>query len=231
MTTIANNLQAVRRAITVAAAARHPETVTLLAVSKTFPAEAIREAYQAGQTRFAENYVQEALQKIRLLGDLNIEWHFIGPLQSNKTRQIAEHFCWVHSVDRLKIAERLSEQRPPSLPPLQLCLQVNISGEDSKSGVSPEALPELAAQVAKLPGVALRGLMAVPAPDKDQTLLHAAFARLRHLQEQLNSQGYQLDTLSMGMSDDFAVAIAEGATMLRIGSAIFGERNYLKGTA
>ena len=232
MTTIASNLQAVRDAMAAAAteAGRAPDDISLLAVSKTFAPEAIREAYQAGQTRFAESYVQEALHKIVALHDLPLEWHYIGPIQSNKTRAIAEHFAWVHSVDRLKIAERLSGQRPAHLPPLQVCLQVNISGEDSKSGVPPGEAAQLAMEVAQLPHLSLRGLMAVPEPGDDVAAQRAAFARLRRLFEQLNRQGLQLDTLSMGMSHDFAAAVAEGATMVRVGSAIFGNRTYHKET-
>ncbi len=228
MTTIASNLQAVREAIasSAAAAGRSADEVALLAVSKTFPAEAIREAFAAGQRRFAESYVQEALPKIEALKDLGIEWHFIGPIQGNKTRHIAEHFAWAHSVDRLKIAERLADQRPAGMPPLQLCLQVNISGENSKSGAAPDEVLELAKTVAKLPNLVLRGLMAVPAPNVDVALQRAAFAELRRLHEMLKGEGLNPDTLSMGMSDDFASAIAEGATIVRIGSAIFGRRNY-----
>src|SRR3989338_592548 len=228
MTTIASNLQAVRDAMAAAAteAGRAPDDISLLAVSKTFAPEAIREAYQAGQTRFAESYVQEALHKIVALHDLPLEWHYIGPIQSNKTRAIAEHFAWVHSVDRLKIAERLSGQRPAHFPPLQVCLQVNISGEASKSGAPPGETAQLAMAIAQLPHLRLRGLMAVPEPGDDVAAQRAAFARLRRLFEQLNRQGLQLDTLSMGMSHDFAAAIAEDATMVRVGSAIFGQREY-----
>lgn len=228
MTTIASNLQVVRAAMVAAAemAGRAVDEVCLLAVSKTFSADAVREAYQAGQTRFAESYLQEALEKMALLQDLDIEWHFIGPIQSNKTRLIAENFGWVHSVDRLKIAERLSAQRPAHLPPLQLCVQVNISNEASKSGVLPAEAAELAAAIARLPNLQLRGLMAVPKPSNDVSIQRDAFARLRELCEQLKRQGLPFDTLSMGMSDDFAAAIAEGATMIRVGSAIFGKRNY-----
>ena len=226
MTTIASNLQAVRDAMAAAAteAERAPNDISLLAVSKTFAPEAIREAYQTGQTRFAESYVQEALHKIAALHDLPLEWHFIGPIQSNKTRAITAHFAWVHSVDRLKIAERLSEQRPAHLPPLQVCLQVNISGENSKSGVPPGEAAQLAMQVAHLPHLRLRGLMAIPEPSGEVAAQRLPFAQLRELFEQLNRQGLQLDTLSMGMSHDFAAAIAEGATMVRVGSAIFGQR-------
>jgi len=226
MTTIASNLQAVRDAMMAAAvkAGRRAEDVRLLAVSKTFAPAALREAYQAGQICFAESYVQEALDKIAALQDLPIEWHYIGPIQSNKTRAIAENFSWVHSVDRLKIAERLSGQRPAHLPALQVCLQVNISGEASKGGVSPPEAGVLARAIARLPRLELRGLMAVPAPGDDIAAQRLPFAQLRELRDQLNRQGLRLDTLSMGMSHDFAAAIAEGATMVRIGTAIFGGR-------
>jgi pyridoxal phosphate enzyme (YggS family) len=232
MTTIASNLQAVRDAIAAAAAGagRQANEISLLAVSKTFAPDALREAYHAGQTCFAESYVQEALDKIAALHDLAIAWHYIGPIQSNKTRAIAENFVWVHSVDRLKIAERLSGQRPVHLPPLQVCLQVNISLEASKSGVAPNEVGALAHAIAKLPKLKLRGLMAVPAPSDDVTAQRLHFARLRKLRDQLNQQGLQLDTLSMGMSHDFAAAIAEGATIVRIGTAIFGDRIYQKET-
>ena len=233
MTTITSNLQAVRDVIAAAAAkaGRQASDVRLLAVSKTFAAAALREACRAGQTCFAESYVQEALDKIAALNDIPIEWHYIGPIQSNKTRAIAENFAWVHSVDRLKIAERLSGQRPAQLPPLQICLQVNISMEASKSGVAPDELDALAQAVAQLPGLKLRGLMAVPAPSDDVVVQRAPFARLREMRDRLNRQGLQLDTLSMGMSHDFAAAIAEGATIVRIGTAIFGDRIYLGETA
>lgn len=233
MTTIASNLQAVRDAVAAAAitAGRHTDEVSLLAVSKTFPPVALREAYQAGQTRFAESYVQEALDKIAALNGLAIEWHYIGPIQSNKTRPIAENFSWVHSVDRLKVAERLSEQRPAHLPPLQVCVQVNISGESSKSGVLPLEVDALARDIAKLPNLKLRGLMSVPAPSDDVAAQRAPFAQLRQLRDRLNLQGLQLDTLSMGMSHDFPAAIAEGATIVRIGTAIFGDRIYRPDTA
>ncbi len=229
MTTITSNLQAVRDAIAAAAAeaSRKTSDIHLLAVSKTFAATALREAYRAGQTCFAESYVQEALDKIAALNDIPIEWHYIGPVQSNKTRTIAENFAWVHSVDRLKIAERLSGQRPAQLPPLRICLQVNISMEASKSGVAPDELDALAQAVAQLPGLKLRGLMAVPAPSDDAVVQRAPFAQLREMRDRLNRQGLQLDTLSMGMSHDFAAAIAEGATIVRIGTAIFGDRIYL----
>ena len=228
MTTIASNLQAVRNAIAKAAAVagRVPDDIALLAVSKTFPPAAMREAYHAGQTAFGESYAQEALEKIVALHDLPIEWHFIGPVQSNKTRAIAENFVWVHSVDRLKIAERLSAQRPQNLPPLNVCMQVNVSGEDSKSGVAPDEVAGLAQAVARLPQLRLRGLMAIPAPSDDVATQRLPFAQLRQLRDKLNSQGLALDTLSMGMSHDFAAAIVEGATMVRVGSAIFGLRDY-----
>jgi len=228
MNAIHDNLQAVNRAVStaVAAAGRAPGSVHLLAVSKTFPAAAIREAYAAGQRAFGENYLQEALEKMAALQDLSIEWHFIGPIQSNKTRPIAEHFDWVHSVDRLKVAERLSAQRPPHLAPLNICLQVNVSGEASKRGVAPEAVPELAQVLSRLPRLRLRGLMAIPAPTDDSAAQRAPFRRMCSLLQEVNAQGLQLDTLSMGMSHDFPAAIMEGATMVRIGSAIFGARHY-----
>ncbi len=203
---------------------RDPGAITLLAVAKTKPAEAVREAAGAGVTHIGENYLQEALDKIASLEDLALTWHFIGPLQSNKTRPVAEHFDWVHSVDRLKIARRLSEQRPAALPPLNLCLQVNISGEDSKAGVSPDELPALAAAVAGLPGIRLRGLMAIPAPSDDHDEQRAPFAALRTALEALQPEFPDLDTLSMGMSGDLEAAIAEGATMIRIGTDVFGPR-------
>ena len=228
MTTIASNLQAVRDAMRSAAveAGRRAADVRLLAVSKTFPPDALREAYRAGQTRFAESYVQEALDKIAALHDLAIEWHYIGPIQSNKTRAIAENFSWVHSVDRLSIAERLSAQRPTHFPPLNICLQVNISAESSKGGVAPAQVSELAHAVTRLPGLALRGLMTIPAAVTGLASQRKPFAQLRELQQQLNLSGLQLDTLSMGMSHDFEAAILEGATLVRIGTAIFGSRIY-----
>jgi hypothetical protein len=219
-------LTAVRDAIR-AAESRHgrPEgSVSLLAVSKTQPAQAVRTAAAAGQRRFGENYLQEALAKMAELADLDLEWHFIGPLQSNKTRPVAEHFAWVHSVDRLKLAERLSAQRPAGLPPLNVCLQVNISAEASKSGCSLDELPALARAVAALPGLRLRGLMAIPAPAEGLEQARLPFRRLREALGALNAEGLALDTLSMGMSDDLEAAIAEGATLVRVGSAIFGAR-------
>lgn len=225
MSTIAENIAKVRARIREAAQAfgRESAEIGLLAVSKTKPAPAIREAFAAGIADFGENYLQEALAKQDLLQDLPLHWHFIGPIQSNKTRALAERFDWVHAVDRLKIAERLSAQRPDSLPPLQVCLQVNVSGEASKSGCAPEELPALAAAVARLPRVRLRGLMAIPEPTDDPAEQRAAFARLRQLRDDL---GMDLDTLSMGMSHDLEAAIAEGATWVRIGTALFGARDY-----
>jgi len=230
MGSIGSNLQEVKRRIgaACAAAARDAQSVTLLAVSKTFGADAVREAFAAGQRAFGENYVQEALAKIDALVDLRpaIEWHFIGPLQSNKTRPVAEAFDWVHSVDRLKIAERLAEQRPPGLPPLQLTLQVNVSGEASKSGVAPAEAPALAQALAALPGqrVRLRGLMAIPEPAAGFDAQRVPHRRLRELLAALNAAGLALDTLSMGMSADLEAAVAEGATVVRVGSAVFGNR-------
>jgi pyridoxal phosphate enzyme (YggS family) len=232
MSTIAHKLQAVDATIHAAskAAGRDAASVKLLAVSKTFPAEAVLEAVAAGQRAFGENYLQEALDKIAVVAAAvpseQVEWHFIGPIQSNKTRPIAASFAWVHTVERLKIAQRLSEQRPAGLPPLNICLQVNISGEASKSGATPQELPELARQVALLPNLKLRGLMAIPEPETDVAKQRAAFARVQALADQLRAGGIELDTLSMGMSADMAAAIAEGATIVRVGSAIFGARNY-----
>jgi pyridoxal phosphate enzyme (YggS family) len=235
MSTIAANLQAVEATIRVAAEAadRPGSSVHLLAVSKTFPPDAVLEAMAAGQRAFGENYLQEALDKMqavaRMAPGAAIEWHFIGPIQNNKTRPIATHFQWVHSVEKLKTAQRLSEQRPPELGPLNICLQVNISGEDSKSGASVEELPELARQVALLPNLRLRGLMAIPAPQDDEAMQRAPFARLRALFEGLRRDGLELDTLSMGMSADLGAAVLEGATIVRVGSAIFGARHYKQG--
>ena len=227
MATIFANLQAVkaRMAAAAKAAGRNPDGIALLAVSKTFPPEAIRQAAEAGQRRFGESYVQEALRKFEALADLDLEWHFIGPLQSNKTRAVAEHFAWVHSVDRLKAAQRLSAARGPQRVPLQVCIQVNVSGEQSKSGVAPDQLGELAKAVAGLPNLRLRGLMAIPEPTDDVALQRRRFSELRQLKDSLCAQGLDLDTLSMGMSGDLEAAIAEGATVVRVGTAIFGERN------
>lgn len=220
-----DNLSALSARIDSAARAvgRDPASIQLLAVSKTKPASAIREIHAAGVRDVGENYLQEALAKQVELVDLPLIWHFIGPIQSNKTKAIAEHFDWVHSVDRLKIAQRLSEQRPAGLPPLNICLQVNVSGEDSKSGCAPADLPALANAVAALPNLRLRGLMAIPEPTDDRAEQEAAFASLRQLQQGLN---LGLDTLSMGMSHDLEAAIAQGATWVRIGTALFGARNY-----
>lgn len=227
---IADNLQLVRGRIARACerAGRGVQSVTLLTVSKTFGPDAVREAVAAGEHRFGENYVQEGLDKIAALADLRerLEWHLIGPLQSNKTRAVAQHFDWVHSVDRLKIAQRLSEQRPAHLAPLQLCLQVNISGEASKSGLAPAEVAAVAQAVAALPRVVLRGLMAIPEPAGDVAMQRAPHRALRELLAQLHSMGLTtLDTLSIGMSADLEAAIAEGATIVRIGSAIFGGRS------
>lgn len=229
MSAISDNLQAVYRRIAHAAqlCGRQPQEIQLLAVSKTFNIDAIQDAFNSGQHAFGENYVQEAIEKITTLDSLrsSIEWHMIGPIQSNKTRQIAEHFDWVHSIDRLKIAERLSIQRPQHLAPLQICLQVNISGEPSKSGVLPTEAIYLAQHIAVLPRLCLRGLMAIPEPSSDPEKQKQPFRALRQLLQQLNTQGLKLDTLSMGMSADLETAIAEGTTLIRVGSAIFGERH------
>ncbi|WDU62583.1 YggS family pyridoxal phosphate-dependent enzyme [Pseudomonas poae] len=225
MSTIADNIGQVSQRIRAAADAvqRDASSIHLLAVSKTKPAQAVREAYAAGMQDFGENYLQEALGKQAELTDLPLSWHFIGPIQSNKTRAIAENFAWVHSVDRLKIAQRLSEQRPADLPPLNICIQVNVSGEASKSGCTPADLPALATAISALPRLKLRGLMAIPEPTEDRSAQDAAFARVRDLQNSLN---LGLDTLSMGMSHDLESAIAQGATWVRIGTALFGARDY-----
>jgi len=224
--TPAERLHAVQTRIAgaAAAAARGVAAVQLLAVSKTFGDAAVRALAAAGQHAFGENYVQEALEKQAALSDLPLEWHFIGPIQSNKTRAISENFSWVHSVDRLKIAERLSAQRPPGLPPLQVCIEVNVSGEASKGGVAMAELPALAEAVSKLPGLQLRGLMAIPAPMPDVVAQRAAFRQVREAFDALRARGYTLDTLSMGMSADLGAAILEGATIVRVGTALFGER-------
>ncbi len=226
MTSIARNLQDVRARIATACrqVGRSVQEVTLLAVSKTFDADAVRAAHAAGQHAFGENYVQEALGKIAALGDLPLQWHCIGPLQSNKTRPVAEHFDWVHTLDRLKIAERLSAQRPGALAPLNLCLQVNIDGGATKSGVAPADALALARAVAALPRLRLRGLMTIPEPAADFEAARAVHARTKALFDQLNADGLGLDTLSMGMSADLEAAIAAGSTMVRVGTAIFGER-------
>ena len=227
MTGISVGLQKVRDRISTAAQAvgRDPHGVTLLAVSKTWPAECVRAAAAAGQRAFGENYVQEGCAKVDALADPDLEWHFIGPLQSNKTRSVANRFVWVHSIDRLRIAERLSAQRDVHLPPLNVCLQVNVSGEASKSGVTPGEVADLAAAVAALPRLRLRGLMAIPEPTDDVALQRRRFASVRALRDELNAAGFGLDTLSMGMSADLEAAIAEGATLVRVGTAIFGARN------
>ena len=226
MTTIPANLQAVRQRIAAACAAagRDAATVELLAVTKTWPAAYVRAAAQAGQRRFGESYVQEAVPKMAALADLGLEWHFIGPLQSNKTRLVAENFAWVHSVERLRIAERLAAQRPAHLPPLNVCVEVNVSGEESKSGCGPDEAPALCRAIAALPNLRLRGLMAIPEPTEESALARRRFAQLRELREALDAEGMALDTLSMGMSHDLEAAIMEGATIVRIGTAIFGER-------
>ncbi|CAH2794866.1 MAG: Pyridoxal phosphate-containing protein YggS [uncultured Paraburkholderia sp.] len=230
MPDLIHNLEAVQQRIAMAAhvAGRDARSIALLAVSKTFPAEDVRAAHAAGQRAFGENYVQEALTKIEALADLraSLEWHFIGPLQSNKTRPVAEHFDWVHSVDRLKIAQRLSEQRPDHLPPLNVCLQVNISGEASKSGVSVDEAVQVARDIAALPRLRLRGLMAIPEPAGGIDEQRVPHRRLRELFERLRSDGLPLDTLSMGMSSDLEAAVLEGATIVRVGTAIFGARDY-----
>jgi len=236
MSLISDNLQAVLAHIHAYAleSGRDPSQVDLLAVSKTFGADAVLEAAAAGQHRFGENYLQEALDKIQAVQSARpasaapLEWHFIGPIQSNKTRRIAEHFAWVHSVDREKIARRLSEQRPDHLPDLNICLQVNISGEESKSGVLPAEALVVAQQIASLPRLNLRGLMAVPEASDDEQLQRQAFRQLKELSQSIQAAGIALDTLSMGMSSDMHAAIAEGSTMVRVGTAIFGSRNYAK---
>jgi pyridoxal phosphate enzyme (YggS family) len=225
MGAIATGLQACQERIAKACseAGREAASVTLLAVSKTFPAAAVREAWQAGQTTFGESYLQEALAKQSELSDLPITWHFIGPIQSNKTRPLAEHFAWAHGIDRLKIAQRLSEVRPPEMPPLNVCIEVNVSGEASKHGIAPDQALALAHEIANLPRLKLRGFMTIPMATADPAEQRAQFARLRLLLEQAGDLG--LDTLSMGMSGDYEAAIMEGATIVRVGTAIFGQRN------
>jgi len=229
MTVIAAQLQAVhaRMAAACLAAGRDPASVVLLAVSKTFGPEAVRAAHVAGQTAFGENYIQEAVDKMAVLEGLPLQWHCIGPIQSNKTRLVAEHFAWAQTVDRLKIAQRLSEQRPAHLPPLQICLQVNVDGGTSKSGVAPAELPLLAHAVAGLPRLQLRGLMCIPDPQPDFEAMKAVFLRARDLYAQLRAEGLALDTLSMGMSADLEAAIHAGSTLVRVGTAIFGGRSYV----
>lgn len=228
MTMIADNLQRVRARIAQAATAcqRKTDSVTLLAVSKTFPADAVRQAHAAGQTAFGENYIQEAVDKMADLADLPLVWHCIGPIQSNKTRLVAEHFDWAHSVDRLKIAQRLNDQRPADKPPLQVCIQVNIDGGSTKAGVVPEGALELAQQIKALPRLRLRGLMTIPEPAADFAGACAVHAKARALFDALNAQGMELDTLSMGMTADLEAAVQSGSTMVRVGTAIFGKRDY-----
>jgi pyridoxal phosphate enzyme (YggS family) len=226
MTMIGDNLQRVHTRIEAAcrACGRRPGDVSLLAVSKTFGPDAVREAHAAGQRAFGENYIQEGVEKIALLAGLNLEWHCIGPIQSNKTRLVAEHFDWAHSVDRLKIAQRLSEQRPAGLAPLQVCLQVNVDGGANKSGVAPQDVLALALEVARLPGLSLRGLMSIPEPVDDFAAQKAVHAKARELFESLQSAGLPVDTLSMGMTADLEAAIHAGSTMVRVGTAVFGGR-------
>lgn len=230
MSAISRNLQAVHDQIATSArqALREAQTVNLLAVSKSWGAEAIIEAAQTGQRSFGENYEQEAVAKMAAVKaakpDLALEWHFIGPIQGNKTRSIAEHFDWVHAVDRERIARRLSDQRPPHMPPLSVCIQVNISGETTKSGVLPEETEALARLITSLPRLRLRGLMAIPEPEDDPEKQRAPYKKMRDLFDELCRRGLKLDTLSMGMSDDITAAIAEGATIVRVGTAIFGQR-------
>jgi len=226
MTTIRNNLQSVHQRIAAACAqaGRPVNEVTLLAVAKTFGPEAVREAFAAGQRAFGENYIQEAVEKQALLADLPIEWHCIGPIQSNKTRLVAQHFDWAHSVDRLKTAERLSQQRPEDKPPLSVCIQVNIDGGPSKSGVAPREAAALAQEVARLPRLRLRGLMTIPEPATDYEAQLAVHRQARALFDELRAQGLALDTLSMGMTADLEAAIHAGSTMVRVGTAIFGGR-------
>jgi pyridoxal phosphate enzyme (YggS family) len=226
-TPISENLQRVRQQIQIAsvAAGRTAEAVKLLAVSKTMPAQAVREAYAAGQIAFGENYIQEGVDKRAELADLPLEWHCIGPIQSNKTKLVAENFAWAHSLDRLKIAERLSAQRPAHLPPLQVCLQVNVDGGANKSGVSPKDLLALAQAVAKLPQLKLRGLMTIPEPTENESAARAVHHQAKALFDSLNAAGLNVDTLSMGMTADLEAAIAEGSTCVRVGTAIFGLRH------
>lgn len=231
MAMISHNLQAVRQRLQQACvqAGRAPDAVRLLVVSKTFDATAVLQAVEAGQTAFGENYVQEGVDKIHALnaaGVSGLEWHCIGPLQSNKTRPVAEHFQWVHTVDRLKIAQRLSEQRPPQCPPLQVCVQVNVDGGANKAGVLPQEALALARAVAALPHLCLRGLMCIPEPAPSFEAACEVFGRARVLFERLRAEGLALDTLSMGMSDDLEAAVASGSTLVRVGSAVFGKRQY-----
>ena len=225
-TQVSDKLQHVRKRIELAAESvgRPADAVKLLAVSKTMPAQAVREAYAAGQLAFGENYIQEAVDKMAALSDLTLEWHCIGPIQSNKTQAVASNFDWVHSIDRLKIAERLSAQRPAHLPPLQVCLQVNIDGGANKSGAAPQDLLALAQAVKKLPHLQLRGLMTIPEPAETDAAMRAVHRQTKELFDNLNAAGLSLDTLSMGMTADLEAAIAEGSTCVRVGTAIFGSR-------
>ena len=225
-TSVSANLAQVRKRIELAcqAAGRASDTVKLLAVSKTMPAQAVREAHAAGQLAFGENYIQEGVDKIAALADLPLEWHCIGPIQSNKTKLVAENFAWVHSIDRLKIAERLSAQRPAHLPPLQVCLQVNVDGGSNKSGVAPDDLLALAQAVAKLPHLQLRGIMTIPEPAETEAEARAVHQQAKRLFDHLKTAGLTLDTLSMGMTADLEAAVAEGSTCVRVGTAIFGAR-------
>ena len=229
MSAIVSNLQAVKTRIAEAAkaAGRLPESIELLAVSKTWPLDCVLAAAAAGQRAFGENYVPEGVDKAIATVNRDLTWHFIGPLQSNKTRLVAEHFAWVHSIERLKIAQRLSAQRPTTLPPLQVCVQINVSGEASKSGCAPDEALTLCQAIARLPGLQLRGLMAIPEASDDSAAQRAPFRQLRQIYENIRAAGLPLDTLSMGMSHDLEAAVAEGATIVRIGTAIFGERNHV----
>jgi len=226
MTMIAENIQSVRERIAQAcqASGRPANAVALLAVSKTFSADVVRQAHACGQRAFGENYIQEAVDKIQALSDLPLEWHCIGPIQSNKTRLVAQHFAWAHTVDRLKIAQRLSEQRTPELAPLQVCIQVNIDGGATKAGVAPDEVLELAQQIQALPKLRLRGLMTIPEPASDFAAACVVHARARDLLQALNAKGLGLDTLSMGMTGDLEAAVHSGSTLVRVGSAIFGKR-------
>ncbi len=227
MTTIGNRLQDILARIHSLEASNHcKQNVSLLAVSKAQPSQAVREAYSVGQTMFGENYLQEALEKQAELSDLAIDWHFIGPIQSNKTQLIAQNFNWVHSVDRLKIAQRLNDARLENLTPLQVCIQVNISNEDTKSGVMPHDLESLATAILTMPQLKLRGLMSIPEPSADYNKQRNQFKQVRECYDALLAKGFDLDTLSIGMSDDYPAAIEEGATIVRIGSALFGARSY-----
>jgi pyridoxal phosphate enzyme (YggS family) len=225
-TSVSANLAQVRKRIELASLAvgRPVDAVKLLAVSKTMPAQAVREAHAAGQLAFGENYIQEAVDKMLSLADLPLEWHCIGPIQSNKTKLVADNFAWVHSIDRLKIAERLSAQRPAHLPALQVCLQVNVDGGSNKSGVAPTELMALAQAVAKLPQLQLRGIMTIPEPAENEAAARAVHRKAKALFDSLNAAGLKLDTLSMGMTGDLEAAIAEGSTCVRVGTAIFGQR-------